>query len=901
MRTFKVIVAVLLFVAFSDREPPFTRSPRATVDTALRDAQREHGHHSRALIKYRPGAERQVLQSLAAHGDRVRRVHRPAALIVSDVYGGDLERLARHPGVEGLSIDAIVTAEQVDDDDDDDEGFVAINVLRQTLGVPAGGLDGRGVGVALIDSGLAATVDFGARVLGFYDFTDGGSPAVPSDGYGHGTHVAGLIGGSGAAAGGIHAGIAPGVNLIVLKALDANGQGYTSDVINAIDFAVANRATLGIHIINLSLGHPIYEPAESDPLVQAVERAVAAGIVVVAAAGNYGINRESGLIGYTGITSPGNAPSALTVGALMSRNTVTRLDDRVAPYSSRGPTWYDRFVKPDVVAPGDKLVGPSHAAAHLYTQHPSLREANEYLRLSGTSMAAAVTTGAVALLLQANREGLTEGDLDDLDDPDDPDDPDEADDEPAIGARPPLTPNAVKAILQYSALDISDESGTRASELTAGAGALNVRGAIGLAGAIDTSEPVGATWLSGGVLPYTTIGSETLPWVQHIVWGTHIVWGSTILTNEPAWGLHIVWGTGGPSAWSDASHIVWGSNIASDLFTVWAYHIVWGTGYASVVDEVDGGHIVWGTLDPSLAAIGYDAADAARASWPADTMITAGPAATTTATSATFTFSAGDPATRFECSMDGAAMVACVSPASYEVLSLGPHTFAVRGIDALGNSDSVPVTYSWVIEQPAATTSTTRETGSMDSGPTDPAPADTTTGSTAVVDCGVPVTLTSVADTWLDENSASNNFGTDAILKVRSQEPGDNFRALVGFTLPAAPEGCVVQSAALSLYAASATEGRTIEVLRVTADWSEQSVMWSNQPGTAGPPSVTASGHGTLTWDVGALVREMYSSGQLYGFLVRDSSEGGGGFEQSFHGKEKDEQPPTLVVTYAPR
>jgi hypothetical protein len=136
---------------------------------------------------------------------------------------------------------------------------------------------------------------------------------------------------------------------------------------------------------------------------------------------------------------------------------------------------------------------------------------------------------------------------------------------------------------------------------------------------------------------------------------------------------------------------------------------------------------------------------------------------------------------------------------------------------------------------------------------------------------------------------------------VRSQGPADNFRALVRFALPLAPEGCIVQSAVLSLYASSAKEGRTLEVLRVTAAWSEQTVAWRDQPAATGTPATAASGHGTLTWDVAGLVRDMFSSGQPYGFLLRDANEGGGGAEQSFHGREKGEGAPALVLTYAPR
>ena len=169
------------------------------------------------------------------------------------------------------------------------------------------------------------------------------------DPYGHGTHVAGLIASE-------FVGVAPNARLIGLRVLNEKGQGDTANVVRAIEFAIANKGLLGIDVLNLSLGHPIYEPAASDPLVQAVEHATRAGIVVVVSAGNFGLNKKDGRSGYAGIASPGNAPSALTTGAARTFNTVTRADDRVAPYSSRGPSWYDGFAKPDFVAPGDNLL-----------------------------------------------------------------------------------------------------------------------------------------------------------------------------------------------------------------------------------------------------------------------------------------------------------------------------------------------------------------------------------------------------------------------------------------------------------------------------------------------------------------------------------------------------------------
>src|SRR5204862_6834660 len=132
--------------------------------------------------------------------------------------------------------------------------------------------------------------------------------------------------GSSGANGSQYKGVAPGARLIVLKVLDGTGSGKTSDVIKALTFAIANKQALGIDVINLSLGHPVFESAKTDPLVQTVEAAVRAGIVVVTSAGNFGINPATGKPGFAGITSPGNAPSALTVGAFEDNGTATRAD-----------------------------------------------------------------------------------------------------------------------------------------------------------------------------------------------------------------------------------------------------------------------------------------------------------------------------------------------------------------------------------------------------------------------------------------------------------------------------------------------------------------------------------------------------------------------------------------------
>ena len=311
------------------------------------------------IVKVNRADRNAVRKLLKTFGHQVKRDHSGIAAFTLNVPVEALDVIAAFPGVLSISFDAPLQTEQLTVTTPPTYGVM----LRDTLGIATTAVKGQGVGVAIIDSGIAPLADFGTRITAFYDFTRGGIKTAPYDDHGHGTHIAGLVGASGAYSYGIYAGVAPRVSLIGLKALNAKGGGNTSDVIAAIEFATANKVALGIDIINLSMGHAPYEPAALDPLVQAVEQASAAGILVVASAGNRGLNPATGLPGYGGISSPGNAPSALTVGAAKTVGTKRRSDDTVGAFSSRGPTWYDGFAKPDVIAPGHKLVGRRRPAA----------------------------------------------------------------------------------------------------------------------------------------------------------------------------------------------------------------------------------------------------------------------------------------------------------------------------------------------------------------------------------------------------------------------------------------------------------------------------------------------------------------------------------------------------------
>ena len=225
------------------------------------------------------------------------------------------------------------------------------------------------------------------------------------DGYGHGSHVAGIVGNRFKdMTTGKYLGIAPEAEILSIRILDENGHGNYEDAIQGIQYAVEFKDKYGVRVLNLSLSAEATVPYFVDPLNRAVEAAWDAGIVVVAAAGNEGPGAES-------ITVPGNDPYVITVGAVDTKRTPGDWSDDVLPvWSATGPT-QDGFVKPDVLAPGGRIVSfmfndPDNPelSAVLAKRHPDYSETASLFRMSGTSMATAVTSGVVALMLQAHPE-----------------------------------------------------------------------------------------------------------------------------------------------------------------------------------------------------------------------------------------------------------------------------------------------------------------------------------------------------------------------------------------------------------------------------------------------------------------------------------------------------------------
>jgi len=501
-------------------------------------------HTSRVIVELVPGAAIPPQFKAFVRGDKIDIINGQ----VLELPNAGLAQLAAHPAVFRVHADRATFTHNY---------RTALTVGATTV-VQAMGLTGRGVGVAVIDSGITTYHDdltVGAsttlypygnqRVAKFVDFVNG--RALPYDDHGHGSHVAGTILGNGADSSGQKAGMAPGAALVALKVLDQNGQGTISNILAALNWVALNATTYKIRVVNMSVGAAVMESYLTDPLTLAAKALTDRGIVVVAAAGNLGEN-AAGQAQYGGITAPGNAPWVLTVGASSTQGTPSRADDIMGTYSSRGPTFLDWGAKPDLVAPGTGTMSLAVPGSTFFTtKAPYLVKGSngalEYLALTGTSMATPVVSGTVALMLQAN---------------------------------PALTPNLVKGILQYTAQIYPGYN-----MLTQGAGFLNTLGAVRLAAFYATAH-------AGARLPTQKI------WSRHIIWGSHEITGGILVPSKNAWATTTVWGSATTLGASGGANIIWGTSGDGD-------NIIWGT---------DGGdNIIWGTDDGDNIIWGTDALD----------------------------------------------------------------------------------------------------------------------------------------------------------------------------------------------------------------------------------------------------------------------------------------------------
>lgn len=327
-----------------------------------------------------------LCEQLSRLGCRTVRRFRAGGVLATEASPETIRRVLEQTDVPRLLLDRPVRT--------------CLDVAAPTVGAPtwwAKGRDGRGVTVAVLDTGIFPHADFLnplRRLKLFHDVIKQRSSFY--DDNGHGTHVAGIIAGNGARSAGRYKGIAPAAELVAVKVLNEYGTGRLSQILAGLDWVLEEHRRLDIRVLNISLGSPTTLPPSADPLARAAARLWREGIVICAAAGNMGPEAQT-------IASPGDEPTIITVGAADDRGSIERGDDTTASFSSRGPTLTnDR--KPDVLAPGVAITAPLAPGSTLAGDR-GLRSA-PYVALSGTSMATGVASGVAALVL-AEQPDLT--------------------------------------------------------------------------------------------------------------------------------------------------------------------------------------------------------------------------------------------------------------------------------------------------------------------------------------------------------------------------------------------------------------------------------------------------------------------------------------------------------------
>ncbi len=459
---------------------------------------------------------------------------------------------------------------------------IAVPSTTATLARQVYGLDGSGVRVAVLDSGIAPVSGLGGspdaptgKVAAWIDLVQPRAHQL-DDPYGHGTHVAGIIAGVETE---IHdpgdrrtyGGVAPGVELVSVRVLDHRGRGLVSDAIAGLEWVTRHADEWNIRVVNLSLGHPVRDPGRFDPLVRACEEAWRSGLLVVVSAGNLGREEDS----YGTVTSPGNSPIVLTVGAMVDHDSAHRSDDTVATYSSRGPTRFDGVVKPDLLAPGDDVISlrsPHSFLDRRFSQNrvgsTSTRAGDAaFFRLSGTSMAAAMVSGIAALMFSQS---------------------------------PELTPDDVKARLMRSAEKRTDNIYTQGAGLVDALAALETGGRVESSASAHTyRDEVGVTVVQ------TARWSETKGWDLETVYGPGALWDSALVWDfmniwsaDSKTGDEIVWQVPGPG--QTQSERVW-RRVPSPT----SQSVVWQLVDFPMPDRTDSESVVWqGRPDKPLSLDG---------------------------------------------------------------------------------------------------------------------------------------------------------------------------------------------------------------------------------------------------------------------------------------------------------
>jgi serine protease AprX len=512
-RKLLVLPVLLLTAAFAFTGTLVLAQP-ARAQTAVFEYRDAHPGEAVPVIIQSDGAH-DPFELVRSQNGVVRSVLGVIHAVAADIPSDRIEALTSQPGVTWVSLDSAIAATdnggdggRKDGSNDkgpnngdnhgnkpvSDSGPVPSNVYPQEVRADQAwklGDFGQGVGVAVVDTGIASSPDFTThgqdRVVARVSRV-----GTSGDGFGHGTHVAGLIGGDGGLSSLRNIGVAPLVNLVDVKVGGDDGSATVSDVISGLQFVLDNQAQYNIRVVNLSLSSDTAQSYTTDPLDAAVELLTFRGILVVVAAGNTGSVPDA--VSY----APANDPFVLSVGAVDDKTTPDPKDDSIPVWSSRGVT-QDNVQKPDVYVPGRRLVSVLSPGSVLATEFPQNIVDTNYFMLSGTSMAAGVASGTAALVFEAH---------------------------------PDWTPGQVKLALAQTARPLSDGGP---------AGLAQVDKAIKAAAPVDSSLNIKPNYLllnAAGVTDPENISWGSISWGS-ISWGSiswsRISWGS-VSFDRISWG-----------------------------------------------------------------------------------------------------------------------------------------------------------------------------------------------------------------------------------------------------------------------------------------------------------------------------------------------------------------------------
>ena len=426
------VLAVALVPAVDSATSTWGSAPKAAV-SGLDSGITGEGLH-RTIVRSRPGAFEDAKRAVTAAGGEIGK-EIPFVDSFTVVLSTDAARAAiQSDSVMSITLDREVQFEEMSYDG----ASTASNFIRSASagGAWARGNLGQGVGVAVIDTGVSEMNDFAGRLVHGPDLSGEGRIV---DTYGHGTVMAGIIGGSGADSAtnttGAYTGIAPKAHIVSVKVAGRNGSVDVSTMLQAMHWVSAYRDQYNIRVLNLSWGVASTQDPAIDPLNYAVQRLWQSGIVVVVAAGNSG--PQSGTI-----RKPADDPLVISVGGYDDKQNLDPADDVLSSWSSRGPT-AQGVSKPDILSPGRLVIASRSYGSKIEADNPKALVSPSYIRGSGTSQAAAVTSGVVALLLKE---------------------------------RPELTPDQVKSMLKGTAVRLADKTVNEQ-----GAGRVNLEAAISAA------------------------------------------------------------------------------------------------------------------------------------------------------------------------------------------------------------------------------------------------------------------------------------------------------------------------------------------------------------------------------------------------------------------------------------